>query len=133
MGCHFLLQGIFLAQGSNSGLLHHRQTLYLLSHQGISRDLQRLALFWGTIYNLEFLMRGGGNQTLAENHTLPQFCPFPARTPVFLYRFPLEARCSSITGTRIPVASSTQRNSFLRHLPDTHRDSIQKLGSRDMM
>ena len=30
----FLLQGIFLTQGSNSGLPHCRQTLYHLSHQG---------------------------------------------------------------------------------------------------
>ena len=40
MGCHFLLQGIFLTQGSNLGLgsnpslLHCRQMLYALSHQG---------------------------------------------------------------------------------------------------
>ena len=27
MGCHFLLQGIFLTQGSNPGLLSCRQTL----------------------------------------------------------------------------------------------------------
>ena len=32
--CHFLLQGIFPAQGSNRGLLHCRQILYHLSHQG---------------------------------------------------------------------------------------------------
>ena len=32
MGCHFLLQGIFLTQGSNPDLLHHRQVLYYLSH-----------------------------------------------------------------------------------------------------
>ena len=32
--CHFLLQGIFLTQGLNLGLLHCRQTLYHLSHQG---------------------------------------------------------------------------------------------------
>ena len=31
---HFLLQGIFLTQGSNPGLLYCRQTLYHLSHQG---------------------------------------------------------------------------------------------------
>ena len=31
VGCHFLLQGIFLTQGSNSGLLHCRQILYHLS------------------------------------------------------------------------------------------------------
>ena len=33
VGCHFLLQGIFLTQGSNPGLLHCRQILYHLSHQ----------------------------------------------------------------------------------------------------
>ena len=34
MGCHFLLQGIFLTQGSNPDLPHCRQTLYHLSYQG---------------------------------------------------------------------------------------------------
>ena len=34
VGCHFLLQGIFPTQGLNPGLLHCRQTLYPLSHQG---------------------------------------------------------------------------------------------------
>ena len=34
VGCHFLLQGIFPTQGSNLGLLHCRQTLYRLTHQG---------------------------------------------------------------------------------------------------
>ena len=34
VGCHFLLQGIFPTQGSNPGLLHRRQILYHLSHQG---------------------------------------------------------------------------------------------------
>ena len=34
VGCHFLLQGIFPTQGSNPGLLHCRQILYHLSHQG---------------------------------------------------------------------------------------------------
>ena len=33
MGCHFLLQGIFLTQGSNPGLPHCRQILYHLRHQ----------------------------------------------------------------------------------------------------
>ena len=35
----FLLQGIFLTQGSNLGLLHCRQSLYHLSHQGSPIDL----------------------------------------------------------------------------------------------
>ena len=33
--CHFLLQGIFLTQGSNLGLLHCMQTLYHLSHREV--------------------------------------------------------------------------------------------------
>ena len=34
VGIHSLLQEIFLTQGSNPGLLHCRQILYHLSHQG---------------------------------------------------------------------------------------------------
>jgi len=34
MGCHFLLQRIFLTQGSNPGLLHFRQILIHLGHEG---------------------------------------------------------------------------------------------------
>ena len=34
VGSNSLLQGIFLTQGLNLGLLHWRQILYLLSHQG---------------------------------------------------------------------------------------------------
>ena len=34
VGCHFLLQGIFLTQGLNPGLLHCRRILYRLSNQG---------------------------------------------------------------------------------------------------
>ena len=37
MGCHFLLQGIFLTQGSNPGLPHCKQILYRLSHQGSTK------------------------------------------------------------------------------------------------
>ena len=33
VGCHFLLQGLFPTQGSNSGLPHHEQTLDHLSHR----------------------------------------------------------------------------------------------------
>jgi len=38
VGCHFLLQGIFLTQGSNLGLPHFRQILYQLSHEGKTRE-----------------------------------------------------------------------------------------------
>ena len=38
VGCHFLLQGLFLTQGLNPGLQHCMQRLYHLSHQG-NQDL----------------------------------------------------------------------------------------------
>ena len=44
VGCHSLLQGIFLTQGLKPGLLHCRQIFYSLSHQG--RPTGRLALKW---------------------------------------------------------------------------------------
>ena len=34
VGCHALLQGIFMTQGPNPGLLHCRKILHHLSHQG---------------------------------------------------------------------------------------------------
>ena len=38
VGCHSLLQEVVLTQGLNPGLLHCRQTLYHLSHQGSQDD-----------------------------------------------------------------------------------------------
>ena len=47
VSCHFLLQGIFLTQGSNPGLPHCRQMLYHLSHQGSPGNTKALAwMFW---------------------------------------------------------------------------------------
>ena len=37
MGCHFLLQGIFLTQGLNPGFVHCRQITYHLSHRDVPR------------------------------------------------------------------------------------------------
>ena len=39
VGCHSLLQGIFLTQGWNPGFLHCRQILYCLSHQGSPKNI----------------------------------------------------------------------------------------------
>ena len=43
VGCHSLLQGTFPTQGLNPGLLHWRQILYWLSHQGSPRILEWVA------------------------------------------------------------------------------------------
>ena len=57
VGCHFLLQGIFPTQGSNPGLLHCRQTLCFLSHQGSPHD---------RAYHEEFKHLGGHESILEE-------------------------------------------------------------------
>ena len=44
VGCHFLLQGIFPTQRLNPSLLHCRQIVYQLSHQGSPR-LQQWAAY----------------------------------------------------------------------------------------
>ena len=51
--CHFLIQGIFSTQGSNPGLLHCRQILYLLHHEGSPNQL------YSNIQNKKFLKKTG--------------------------------------------------------------------------
>ena len=55
MGCHALLQGIFLTQESNLGLPHCRRNLYHLSHQG---NLPYHIYFWykGNTQNCTYAM-----------------------------------------------------------------------------
>ena len=48
VGSLFLLQGIFPTQGSNSGLLHGRQLLYQLSHQGNPKALEWVAFHFSS-------------------------------------------------------------------------------------
>ena len=63
VGRHFLLQGIFPTQELNPGLLHCRQTLYHLSHQGISSlnqvakrlEFQLQHQFFQWIFRTDFL------------------------------------------------------------------------------
>ena len=56
MGGHFLLQGIFLTQESNPGLLHCRQILYQLSYQGrpkihcIAHQLETHSLYESSLF-----------------------------------------------------------------------------------
>ena len=50
VGCHFLLQRIFLTQGSNLGLLHFRQFLYHLNHQGRPMWIYMSLIIWGNVF-----------------------------------------------------------------------------------
>ena len=59
VGCHFLLQGIFLTQGLNPGLPHCRQMLYRLSHQGrfLRYCVNFLLLLYQIITNLTQIVK----------------------------------------------------------------------------
>ena len=81
VGCHFLLQGIFLNQESNPGLLHCRQILYRLSYE---RNL-------GVVLNSTLFL----NQTLSS---MPSNLWFPH----FLLSEKAMATHSSTLAWRIP-------------------------------
>ena len=51
VGCRSRLQGVFPTQGLNPGLLHRRQTLYHLSHQGSPDTLQGNPLQYSCLVN----------------------------------------------------------------------------------
>ena len=65
VGIHFLLQGNFLTQGSNPGLLHCRQVLYCLSHQGSPRGgADPWAHMSVNIHGLRFGLGGKASQMM---------------------------------------------------------------------
>ena len=73
MGCHFLFQGIFLIQGSNPGLLHCRQILYYLSHQG------RPMITCKARFKFRILrLLGVSSRIRCEAEVAPGPCPLPA-------------------------------------------------------
>ena len=60
VGCHFLLQGIFLIQESNQGLLHYRQILYQMSYEGSSilqssKFNNTICIEWDCIPSLSYI------------------------------------------------------------------------------
>ena len=82
--CHFLLQGIFPAQGSNPGLLHCRQTLYHLSHLMVEmKEIWGLVLksdFTRTRLHLHQVMPGSeasGSQRQPGSRLTGLSCDFP--------------------------------------------------------
>ena len=60
VGCHFLLQENFPTQGLNPGLLHCRQMLYHLSHQGSQVEIYtyiNYICFSSNSYMVHFFLR----------------------------------------------------------------------------
>ena len=61
VGCHFLLQGIFLTQGSSPRLLHCRQIPHCLSHQrSPSKNGKFFKIYWA-VFKRNFWQRFTGN------------------------------------------------------------------------
>ena len=77
VGGHALLQGIFPTQGSNPGLLHCRQILYHLSHQGRNAFmLFMLFMFFFNAFMLFSPVTSTVNATRSQtciSQTLPSF------------------------------------------------------------
>ena len=55
VGCHFLLQGIFLTQGSNPGLLHCQEGSLPLSHLGSPVESWVSSYCWCYCYSISLL------------------------------------------------------------------------------
>ena len=112
VGCHCLFQGIFLTQGLNSSLLHYRQTLYCLSHQG-SHCQAYIGLpqkyFWVFSNSLwKTWMKVWVNQIHTHTHTHTRTCMHECarthtHTHIYIYTFlrdsyrnPLDRKKSSV-------------------------------------
>ena len=65
-GSHSLLQGIFLTQGSNLGLLHCRQILYHLSHQIVILIRNKVGTIILTRGRIEMLAKGSQSHSPIE-------------------------------------------------------------------
>ena len=86
---HALLQGIFPTQGSNLGLLHCRQILYHLSHQGSPRILEWVSLLqgicptqesnWGLLHCSRFFTSWTTREAHPKPYLTPSYTCFPLR------------------------------------------------------
>ena len=78
VGCHFLLQRIFLTQGSNPGLPHCRQMLYRLSHQRLFIILLAILIPACASSGPEFLMMYSTYKLNKQGDNIQPWCtPFP--------------------------------------------------------
>ena len=65
VGCHSLLQRIFLTQEQNLGLLHSRQIVYWLSYQGSTHRFNKYLL--RTYYVLGTVIDAGNTRLLSSS------------------------------------------------------------------
>ena len=100
--CHFLLQGIFLTQGLNSGLLHCRQTLtiWATSKRTNQQDQLLQNIPWAVTVALMFAVeeqRGSWCEWVAATELVPEVIfTFIIMTVTFLKRVDLFFFLSSL-------------------------------------
>ena len=76
VGCHFLLQGLFLTQGSNPGFPHYGKTLYPQTDQGSPKTTNNKLSRLGRKGNPSTLLVGMEiDTTVMENSTEQCKCP----------------------------------------------------------
>ena len=94
--------GIFPTQGSNLGLLHCRQTLYPLSHQGSHTYIKMCAYSWCGNEDTQITLQEKA-WWLAAGHLVGSHHP-----PVFTIRFALASQNSLAWGYIPPGVACTQ-------------------------
>ena len=113
VSCHALLQGIFPTQGSNPGLLHCRQMLYHLGHQGSQNHVSPL-LRTTPAPGFQFSSVQFSHSVMSDSlrphdlqHTRP---PCPSPTPqVYPNSRPLSRWCHpTISSSVVPLSSCLQ-------------------------
>ena len=116
--CHALLQGIFPAQISNPGLLHYRQILYPLSHQGghfvdIPREVKNSTSARWKPFSPTLMQ-----QLWAQRPTLQSWGCFPLLLSLKIFVFHQDA-------STFPLHSGIPGSSPLSHTPqDKHFKTI---------
>ena len=134
MGSLYFLQGIFLTQGSNPGLLHCRQILYQLSHQGSpwyrdksARIQDRLVRLWLLISNTE--MRFPLPQKIVVHLSMDRVCQESVNyslLPVIFFFFLFHFHWHSATPFHICMVyicfHSNSRVESLQHGPQGRKD-----------
>ena len=96
VGCHALFQGIFLIQGSNPGLIHCRQILCCLNHQGSS--------LLSSSVQFSHSVRSDSLQPHELQHARPP-CPSPT-SRVHPNPCPLSRRCHPTISSSVITFSS---------------------------
>ena len=120
VGCHFLLQGIFPTQGSNSGLPRCRRTLYRLSQQVL--DIRQAKVLAQALMGLSFI-----SISVSGSPFHPSCCdvctslsPHLSHCRLIRPGLPTYLFCYLMSSSKTEDISSGQRTSLVSMMPALH-------------